>query len=189
MKNALIKAAQLLLINTGILIGSTMVLYLFSIAVLVTVFNAIFGDSERGMYALNAFIRICYPIISALIICIPHGRSTTVRREYLNSIGTEFYDRKADMKNVLKNKIFYAECAVFVLVYVVAFFISNPPAWIFMVASLIFPFSLWQDVSVLFVANPPQWIFLLAILVFPFFNLWHHTKVHRQWASERIRMG
>lgn len=51
MKNEIKKGAKLLVINLAILIGSTIVLYLFSIAILLTLFNAIFGDERVGMYA------------------------------------------------------------------------------------------------------------------------------------------
>ncbi len=189
MKNAIKKAAKLLLINTGVLIGSTMILYLLSIILLVTIFNAIFGDPDRGMYAVNVFIRVCLPIISALVICIPRTRNTTTRRAFLNTLGSEQYDRKEDLKKVIKNKELYAECIVYIILNIIMFFIPNPPEWIFFIATLIFPFSLWDDAGILFMVNPPQWIFLVAILVFPFINLWHHTAVHKKWASERIRLA
>ena len=189
MKKALIKGAKLLAINIGILIGSTIILYLFSIAILITIFNAIFSDADTGIYAVNVFIRVCFPIISTLIICISRVKNTTARKEFLNVLGAGKYNRKEDFKQVIKTKEFYIECIVFTVIYIVAFFISNPPAWIFIFGQLILPFTLWQDVGAFLIRNPPQWIFLVAILVFPFVNLWHHTAVHKQWASERIHLA
>ena len=187
MKNAIIKAAKLFAVNMAILIGSTIILYLFSVAILVTIFNAIFDNADAGIYAVNVFIRICLPIISALIICIPHASNTTARKAFLNDLGAEWYNRKEDLKKVIRTKEFYIECAVFAVVNIVMFFIKNPPAWIFILGQLILPFTLWQDVGSFLMRNPPQWIFLVAILVFPVVNLWHHTAVHKKWASERMR--
>ena len=107
MKNAIIKAAKLLAINIAILIGSTIILYLFSIAILVTIFNAIFSDADIGMYAVNVFIRVCFPIVSALVICIPRIKNTSVRKEFLNALEAKRYDRKEDLKQVIKTKDFY----------------------------------------------------------------------------------
>ncbi|MBQ7392200.1 MAG: hypothetical protein IJV73_05890 [Clostridia bacterium] len=189
MKNAIIKAAKLFAVNIAILIGGIIILYLFSIAILVTIFNAIFGDTDTGIYAVNVFIRICLPIISTLIICIPHARNTTARKAFLNDLGAEWYNRKEDLIKVIKTKEFYIECAVFVVVNILMFFIKNPPAWIFILGQFILPFTLWQDVGTFLMRNPPQWIFLVAIPVFPFINLWHHTALHKRWAGERIRLG
>lgn len=189
MKNAIKKAAKLLAINIGILIGSTIILYLFSIAILVTIFNAIFNDTDIGIYAVNVFIRVCFPIVSALVICIPHIKNTTARKDFLNALEAKGYDRREDLKQMVKTKDFYLECIVFTLIYVVAFFIPNPPAWIFILGKLILPFNLWQDVGAFLMRNPPQWIYLVAIFIFPIINLWHHTAVHKKWAGERIRLG
>lgn len=189
MKNAIIKAAKLLAINIAILIGSTIILYLFSIAILVTISNAIFGNADAGIYAVNIFIRICYPIISTLIVCVSHAKNTAARKEYLHALEAKRYDRKEDIKQLAKTKEFWVECAVVAVLYIIAFFISNPPAWIFIFGQLILPFTLWQDVGILLLRNPPQWIFLVSILIFPFVNLWHHSALHKQWASERIRFG
>ena len=189
MKKSLIKGAKLLAINIGILIGSTIILYLFSIAIGITISNAIFKDTYTSIYAVNVFIRICFSIISILIICISHVKNSDARKEFLNVLGAQKYDRKEDIKALIKTKEFYVECAVFVVVNVIMFFLKNPPALIFIIGQLILPFTLWQDVGTLLLRNPPQWIFLAAILIFPFVNLWHHTAVHKQWASERIRFA
>ena len=189
MKKALIKGAKLLAINIAILIGSTIILYLFSIVIGITISNAIFKDTDDSIYAVNVFIRICFSAISILIICIPHVKNSEARRGFLNALGAQKYDRKEDIKALIKTKEFYVECAVFVVVNVIMFFLKNPPALIFIIGQLILPFSLWQDVGILLMRNPPQWIFLVAVLVSPFINLWHHTAVHKQWASERLHLG
>ena len=188
MKKVLIKGAKLLAINIAILIGSTIILYLFSIAIGITIFNAIFKDTYTSIYAVNVFIRICFSIVSILIICISHVKNRDARKKFLNVLGAQKYDRKEDIKALIKTKEFYVECAVFVVVNVIMFFLKNPPALIFIIGQLILPFTLWQDVGTLLMINPPQWVFLVAILVSPFINLWHHTAVHKQWASERIRL-
>ena len=186
MKKELIKGAKLLAINIGILIGSTIILYLFSIAIGITISNAIFKDTYTSIYAVNVFIRICFSIVSILIICISHVKNSEARKEFLNVLGAQKYDRKEDIKALIKTKEFYVECAVFVVVNVIMFFLKNPPALIFIIGQLILPFTLWQDVGTLLMINPPQWIFLVAIIVFPFLNLWHHTAIHKKWASERL---
>lgn len=189
MKNEIKKGAKLLVINLAILIGSTIVLYLFSIAILLTLFNAIFGDERVGMYALNVFIRICFSVISALVICIPYIRSTEERKAFLSVLEAKKYNRKEDAMVLIKTKAFYVECAVFILVNLIMFLLKNPPAWIFMLGTLILPFNLWQDVGTLLMVNPPQWVFLVAILVFPIFNLWLRTEIHKKWASERLHFA
>ena len=158
MKRSVIK---LFLINVALLIGGSMLVYLLSITLFATIFNAIMGNPVSGAYATNVFMRICLPVINGLAICIPHARNAEARRDFLNAIGAEKYDRKADFKALVKTKDFRNECIVFSILYIVMFFISMSP----------------------------KWIFLVAILVFPFINLWHHTAIHKQWASERIRLA
>ena len=155
------KPVKLFFINLALLIGGTMLVYLLSITLFATIFNAIMGNPVSGAYATNVFMRICLPVINGLAICIPHARNAEARRNFLNAIGAEKYDRKADFKALVKTKDFRNECIVFSILYIVMFFISMSP----------------------------KWIFLVAILVFPFINLWHHTAVRKQWASERIRLA
>ena len=155
------KPVKLFFINLALLIGGTMLVYLLSITLFATIFNAIMGNPVSGAYATNVFMRICLPVINGLAICIPHARNAEARRDFLNVIGAEKYDRKADFKALVKTKDFRNECIVFSILYIVMFFISMSP----------------------------KWIFLVAILVFPFINLWHHTAVRKQWASERIRLA
>ena len=155
------KPVKLFFINLALLIGGTMLVYLLSITLFATIFNAIMGNPVSGAYATNVFMRICLPVINGLAICIPHARNAEARRDFLNAIGAEKYDRKADFKALVKTKDFRNECIVFSILYIVMFFISMSP----------------------------KWIFLVAILVFPFINLWHHTAIHKQWASERIRLA
>ena len=155
------KPVKLFFINLALLIGGTILVYLLSITLFATIFNAIMGNPVSGAYATNVFMRICLPVINGLAICIPHARNAEARRDFLNAIGAEKYDRKADFKALVKTKDFRNECIVFSILYIVMFFISMSP----------------------------KWIFLVAILVFPFINLWHHTAVRKQWASERIRLA
>ena len=155
------KPVKLFFINLALLIGGTMLVYLLSITLFATIFNAIMGNPVSGAYATNVFMRICLPVINGLAICIPHARNAEARREFLNALGAEKYDRKADFKALAKTKDFRNECIVFSILYIVMFFISMSP----------------------------KWIFLVAILVFPFINLWHHAAVRKQWASERIRLA
>lgn len=184
------KTVRITLINVAILIGAMMVLYLLSVALFASIFNAIFSDADDSAFAVNLLLRICLPIVSILALCIPHARNTTARREFLNALGADRYDRKADLLKLAKTKDFLIECILFAVLYIVMFFTPDPPQWIFLIATLVFPFgSLWNDAGILFIANPPQWIFLVAILVFPIVNLWHHTALHKKWASERLHLG
>ncbi len=155
------KPAKLFFINVALLIGGVMLLNLLSITVFATIFNAIMGNPVSGAYATNVFIRICLPFVNGLAICIPHARDAEARRGFLNTLGAEKYDRKADFKNLAKTKQFRNECIIFAILYIFMFFTSNAP----------------------------KWIFLVAIPIFPFINLWHHTAVHKKWASERIRFA
>ena len=155
------KGTKLFFISVAFLIGGRLLVYLLSVTVFATIFNAIMGNPVSGIYATNVFMRICLPVINGLAICIPHARDAEARRDFLNAIGAEKYDRKADFKALVKTKDFRNECIVFTILYIYMFIFSVSP----------------------------KWIFLVAILVFPFINLWHHTAVRKQWASERIRLA
>ena len=155
------KGTKLFFISVAFLIGGRLLVYLLSVTVFATIFNAIMGNPVSGIYATNVFMRICLPVINGLAICIPHARDAEARRDFLNALGAEKYDRKADFKALSKTKEFRNECIIFAILYVYMFIVSMSP----------------------------KWIFLVAILAFPFVNLWHHTAVHKQWASERIRLA
>ena len=155
------KGTKLFFISVAFLIGGRLLVYLLSVTVFATIFNAIMGNPVSGAYATNVFMRICLPVINGLAICISHARNAEARRDFLNAIGAEKYDRKADFKALVKTKDFRNECIVFTILYIYMFIFSVSP----------------------------KWIFLVAILVFPFINLWHHTAVRKQWASERIRLA
>ena len=155
------KPVKMFFINVALLIGGVILLNLLAVTLFATIFNAIMGNPVSGAYATNVFIRICLSCINGLAICIPHARNAEARREFLNVLGAEKYDRKADFKTLAKTKEFRNECIIFTILYVIMFFI----------------------------AMPPKWVFLVAILVFPFINLWHHTVVRKRWASERIRLA
>ena len=155
------KPVKLFFINLALLIGGSILIYLLSISLFATIFNAIMGNPVSGAYATNVFMRVCLLCINGLAICIPHARNAEARRVFLNDLGAEKYDRKADFKVLAKAKEFRNECIVFTILYVVMFFISMAP----------------------------KWVYIVGILAFPFVNLWHHTAVHKQWASERIHLA
>jgi hypothetical protein len=157
MKKSVVK---LFFINLALFIGCFLLLRVLAVTLFATIFNAIFGP-DHGMYATDIFIRICLTVINGLAICIPHARNEEARRAFLNDLGAEKYDRKADLKGLAKTKGFRNECIIYAIIYV----------------------------TLALIATRPKWIFLVAILVFPFINLWHHTAVHKQWASERIRLA
>ena len=115
------KLIKLFFINLALLIGGTMLVYLLSITLFATIFNAIMGNPVSGAYATNVFMRICLPVINGLAICIPHARNAEARRDFLNAIGAEKYDRKADFKALVKTKDFRNECIVFSILYIVMF--------------------------------------------------------------------
>lgn len=158
MKKSVVK---LFFINLALLIGGKYLLQLLAVTVFATIFNAIFGNPQTGIYATNVFIRICLPFVNVLAMCIPHARNAEARRAFLDDLGAEKYDRKADFKALAKTKEFRNECIIFSILYVYMFIVSVSP----------------------------KWIFLVAILAFPFINLWHHTAVRKNWASERIRFA
>ena len=155
------KPVKLFFINLALFIGGFLLLRLLAVTLFATIFNAIFGNPKTGMYATDVFIRICLTVINGLAICIPHARNEEARRAFLNDLGAEKYDRKADFKALAKTKEFRNECIIFAIIYVV----------------------------LIFIATRPKWIFLVAILAFPFINLWHHTAVRKAWAGERIRFA
>ena len=154
------KPIKLFFINLALFIGGFLLLRVLAVTLFATIFNAIFGP-DYGMYATDIFIRICLTVINGLAICIPHARDAEARREFLDSLGADKYDRKADFKTLAKTKGFRNECIIYAIIYV----------------------------TLALIATRPKWIFLVAILVFPFINLWHHTAVHKRWASERIRFA
>ena len=155
------KPVKIFFINLAIMFGASMLLRLLSVTVFATIFNAIMGNPVSGGYVTNVFVRLGTMVFNVLAICIPHARDAEARREFLNVLGAEKYDRKADFKSLAKTKNFRNECIVFTILYVVMFLISMSP----------------------------KWVYVIGILAFPFINLWHHTAVHKQWASERIRLG
>ena len=154
------KPAKLFFINLALLIGSTMLLRLLSVTVFNTIFNAIMGNPYLGSWASIIFVRICMMFANGLAICIPHARDAEARREFLDSLGADKYDRKADFKALAKTKQFRNECIIFAILYIGVIFLFKP----------------W-------------WICVIGILAFPFINLWHHTAVRKAWAGERIRLA
>ena len=106
------KGMKLFLISVALLIGGRLLVYLLSVTVFATIFNAIMGNPVSGIYATNVFMRICLPVINGLGICIPHARDAEARREFLDMLGADKYDRKADFKAIAKTKQFRNECIV-----------------------------------------------------------------------------
>ena len=154
------KPAKLFFINLALLIGSTMLLRLLSVTAFNTIFNAIFGNPYFGSWASIIFVRICMMFANGLAICVPHARDAEARREFLDILGADKYDRKADFKALAKTKQFRTECIIFAILYIGVIFLFKP----------------W-------------WICVIGILAFPFINLWHHTAVRKAWAGERIRFA
>ena len=154
------KPVKLFFINLALLIGATALLRLLSVTVFNTIFNAIMGNPYLGAWASIIFVRICMMFANGLAICIPHARNAEARREFLDILGAEKYDRKADFKALAKTKQFRNECIIFAILYIGVIFLFKP----------------W-------------WICVIGILSFPFINLWHHTAVRKKWAGERIRFA
>ncbi|MBQ4274228.1 MAG: hypothetical protein IJB94_04575 [Clostridia bacterium] len=154
------KPVKTFFINLALLIGATALLRLLSVTVFNTIFNAIMGNPYLGAWASIIFVRICMMFANGLAICIPHARNAEARREFLDVLGAEKYDRKADFKALAKTKQFRNECIIFAILYI--------------------------GVILLF---KPWWICVIGILAFPFINLWHHTAVRKKWAGERIRFA
>ena len=154
------KPVKLFLINAALLIGSVMLLNLLGVTLFATIFNAIMGNPYFGSWASIIFVRICMMFANGLAICIPHARDAEARREFLDSLGADKYDRKADFKALAKTKQFRTECIIFAILYIGVIFLFKP----------------W-------------WICVIGILAFPFINLWHHTAVRKAWAGERIRLA
>ena len=98
------KPVKMFFINLAILIGSTMLLRLLSVTVFNTIFNAIIGNPYWGSWASVIFVRICMMFANGLAICVPHARNAEARREFLNVLGAEKYDRKADFKALFERK-------------------------------------------------------------------------------------
>lgn len=154
------KPAKLFFINLAVLIGSTMLLRLLSLTIFNTIFNAIMGNPYLGSYASIIFVRICMMFANGLAICIPHARNEEAHRAFLNELQAEKYDRKADFKALAKTKQFRSECIIFAILYIGVIILLKP----------------W-------------WICVIGILFFPVINLWHHTAVRKQWASERLHLA
>ena len=154
------KPVKIFFINLAIMFGASMFLRLLSVTIFATIFNAIMGNPVSGGYVTNVFVRLGTMVFNVLAICIPHARNAEARREFLNVLGAEKYDRKADFKTLAKTKQFRTECIIFTILYIVVIILLKP----------------W-------------WICVIGILAFPFINLWHHTAVRKKWASERLHFG
>ena len=154
------KPAKLFFVNLTVLIGSMLLLRLLSATVFNTIFNAITGNPYWGSWLSVIFVRICMMFANGLAICVPHARDAEARREFLNVLGAEKYDRKADFKTLAKTKQFRNESIIFAILYI--------------------------GVIILF---KPWWICVIGILAFPFVNLWHHTALRKKWAGERMRFA
>ena len=103
------KPVKIFFINLGIMFGASMLLRLLSVTVFATIFNAIMGNPVSGGYVTNVFVRLGTMVFNVLAICIPHARNAEARREFLNTLGGEKYDRKEDFKALAKMKQFRAE--------------------------------------------------------------------------------
>ena len=155
------KPAKLFFINLAIMFGGSILLRVLAVTIFATIFNAIMGNPIAGDYVTNVFVRLGTMAFNVLAICIPHARDAEARREFLNTLGAEKYDRKADFKALAKSKQFRTECIIFTILYV----------------------------PLIFIVAYAKWVFPVGILAFPLINLWHHTAVRKAWASERIRLG
>ena len=126
--------------------------------VLLTVFNAIL-DEFRGIYATNICMQLILPIATAVLTYILKFKDAESRREYLKSSeGTE-YDKKQDVRNILKSREYIIETSVF--------------AFIFIFISL--------------VGAPPFILYLMFCFAFAAFNLFAWAKLHKKWHGERLR--
>ena len=154
------KPVKLFFINLGVLIGGILLVRLFLGALFDKIFNAIIGNPYLGDYIGAIFVRIFLFVCNGLVICMPHAKNEKSRKEFLNILGAEKYDRKADFKNLASTKQFRTECIIFAILYIIMAILSRP-----------------------------LWLYVIAILAFPFINLWHQTAVHKKWASERLHLA
>ena len=120
------KPAKMFFINLALLIGSTILMRVLSVTIFNTIFNAILGNPYLGSWASVIFMRICMMFANGLALCIPHARDAEARREFLDILGAEKYDRKADFKTLAKTKQFRTECIIFAILYIGVIILFKP---------------------------------------------------------------
>lgn len=157
MKQKIIKLSLISALTLVIGIG---LVSLISNFFLMTLFNGIFG-SENGVYACNLFMRFCLPIIVGSMICIRNARDEEAHRSYLKEIEGERYEAKQDLFKILHDKLYWAECIIFAVLF------------IFMI----------------FYAQNPVWMFPVSIPIFVIVNALWRMHLHKSWANARIRLS
>ena len=154
------KILKLFLINALLLAVSVFLLSLLTNTILLTVFNAIFGE-VMGVLAANVFMRFCLIAITTISFCLTNTKDEEMRRSYLKTIEGEQYQAKKDMQSVLKDKVYWAECAICVVLFM--FFFAF--------------------------AEKPVWMFPLGIPIFAMIDFLWRVHLHKTWANDRMRIA
>ena len=152
------KILKLFIIQALLLTISIFLVNLLSNVLLFTLCNAIFG-SDHGGYANAILIRALLPMIITASFCILNAKDSETKRDYLKSIEGKDYDSKQDLTLVLHDRMYWAECIIFAILFLVMPLID----------------------SRLF------WVFLLSIPLFVIFDGWWRMHLHKSWANGRIR--
>lgn len=153
------KVLKMFLINALILAVSVFLVNILTNLIFVTLFNAFFGEA-KGVYAANVFMRFCLIAITTVSFCLTNAKDADMRRSYLKTIEGEEYQAQKDMKSVLRDKMYWAECAICVVLFMFFFFFAEKPVWMF-----------------------PIGIPIFAIVDF----LWR-VHLHKIWANDRMRL-
>ena len=130
--------------------------------ILFTVACAMVGQK----YAMIPYTLFFFAVqVAAILIVwrVRKPRDNEARREYLNLLGGEVYDRRADRKLVTWDKTYRAELTAYAVVASVQFFMQ------FSIGAIIYA--------------------PLAYLIFHIYNRRLWLNLHETWADERIRLN
>ena len=130
--------------------------------ILFTVASAMVGQK----YAMLPYTLFIFAVqVGAVLVVwrVRKPRDAEARRLYLNELGGEVYDRKADRKAVSRDKTYRAELVAYAVTALVQF-------------------ALQFSVATVLIAP-------IAYLIFHVFNRRLWLNLHQTWADERMRLN
>ena len=158
MKHKVLKLAFISILF--LVVGFILVPFLINLLFL-GVFNTLFDSEVKGVYATNVLMRFCLCAIPTICICLFNTRDDEARRVYLSTIEGEQYQAKKDIGFILRDRMYWAECAIFSILSIV----------------------------MMIIVEKPVWIFVACIPLFAIVNCCCFLYEHKTWASNRIRIA
>ena len=156
------KILKLFLINLLLLVVGVYTIDFLTNVFLRTIFNAIFG-AEVGIYIGNLFVYVAIPGIITFYTCLTNARDEEKRRAYLKTIEGELYEGNKDIRAIIKDKEYWAQCAMCAILFMILFVIAMT-------------------------GIGPIWVIPVCIPLFAVISLLWQMHLHKVWANERIRV-